>query len=308
MFDKLREKWKVGGLQLTLILCSFAFGGSLTGFAGRRLMPFLQVKQDWLWILIYIVIITLIWPLAVLLVSIPFGQYRFFRHYLKRMGTRMRLINTASDIAITPIKGETLNKPPVIKDSPVNIAIFASGAGSNAQKIIDHFRYSKKARIALVICNKAGAGVLKIAEKEHIPTLLIEKKPFTDHSYLDDLKSHNIDFIVLAGFLWKVPLDLIRAFPGRIINIHPALLPKYGGKGMYGQAVHESVIGNKEKESGISIHYVDELYDHGNIIFQASCPVLESDNAESLAQRIHKLEHEHYPKVIERLIEGNRLF
>lgn len=183
------------------------------------------------------------------------------------------------------------------------IAVFASGAGSNAQRIIDHFRDSAKVRVAMIVCNKPGAGVLTIAAKENIPSLLIEKeKFFRENAYTDELKAAGISFIVLAGFLWKIPPALIRAYPGRIINIHPALLPKYGGKGMYGQHVHQAVIDHKEKESGISIHYVDELYDHGRIIFQATCPVWENDTAGSLAQRVHALEHQHYPEVIGRLL------
>jgi formyltetrahydrofolate-dependent phosphoribosylglycinamide formyltransferase len=185
-----------------------------------------------------------------------------------------------------------------------NIGIFASGAGSNAQKIINHFRDSPKARVVLVVCNKPGAGVLDIAAREKIPTLLIDKeKFFHGNGYVDELKQKNIDLIVLAGFLWKLPSTLIKAFQHKIINIHPALLPNYGGKGMYGHHVHQAVIDNKEKESGISIHYVDELYDHGDIIFQAVCPVLENDTADSLALRIQQLEHAHYPGVIGELVD-----
>ena len=184
-----------------------------------------------------------------------------------------------------------------------HIAIFASGAGSNAQKIIDHFRHSGHIKISLIVCNKPGAGVLNIAARENIPAILIDKeKFFRGNAYTDDLKKHQIDFIILAGFLWKIPATLIKAYSGSIVNIHPALLPKYGGKGMYGNHVHEAVIQAKEKESGITIHYVDEQYDHGDAIFQAKCAVLENDTAESLAQRIHGLEYEHYAKVIEKIL------
>lgn len=191
------------------------------------------------------------------------------------------------------------------------IAIFASGAGSNAQKIIDHLHSQKKsaavAEVALIVCNKPGAGVLTIADNENIPSLIIDKEQFfRGNGYVGELQQHSIDFIVLAGFLWKIPLTLIKAYPGRIINIHPALLPAYGGKGMYGKFVHQTVIDNKEKESGISIHYVDELYDHGDLIFQARCPVYENDTADTLAQRIHALEHEHYPLVISNLLKHGR--
>jgi phosphoribosylglycinamide formyltransferase-1 len=183
------------------------------------------------------------------------------------------------------------------------IAVFASGAGSNAAKIIEKFKGYSSVTVSLVVCNKPGAGVLQIAEKNKIPTLLIDKeKFFRGNGYVDELKEKGIDLIVLAGFLWKLPGALIKAYPKKIINIHPALLPKYGGKGMYGQFVHETVLANKEKESGITIHYVDEHYDNGDIIFQAKCEVLENDTPDSLAQRIHKLEHEYYPKVIENLL------
>jgi phosphoribosylglycinamide formyltransferase-1 len=185
----------------------------------------------------------------------------------------------------------------------IKVAIFASGAGSNAHKLIDYFRKHSQIKIALIVCNKPGAGVLTIAQKENIPSLLIEKEQFfRGNAYVDELKHYNVDFIVLAGFLWKVPLQLVKAFPQRIINIHPALLPNYGGKGMYGRFVHEAVITAKETESGISIHYVDELYDHGQLIFQARCTIDAADTPESLAQKIHALEHEHYPLIVEKVI------
>jgi phosphoribosylglycinamide formyltransferase-1 len=207
------------------------------------------------------------------------------------------------------------------------IAIFASGAGSNAAKIIDRFNspptpvrtilpggpfhsvergeQTPYIEVALIVCNKPDAGVLKIAAKENIPVLLIEKeKFFRGDAYIKELKEKEIDFIVLAGFLWKIPALLIKAFPHSIINIHPALLPKYGGKGMYGQFVHQAVIDNHEKETGITIHFVDEAYDHGKTIFQASCPVNSNDTALTIAKKVASLEHEHYPRVIEELISG----
>lgn len=185
------------------------------------------------------------------------------------------------------------------------IAIFASGAGSNAKRIIDHFKNSALAEIGLIVCNKKEAGVLQIAEKEKIPFIIIEKeKFFKGNAYLDELKEKKIDFIVLAGFLWKIPDILLKAYPKKIINIHPALLPKHGGKGMYGQNVHQAVLSAQEKESGITIHYVDEHYDNGDIILQIKCPVLENDTAESLAQRIHSLEHANYPVIIEELVRN----
>jgi phosphoribosylglycinamide formyltransferase-1 len=187
----------------------------------------------------------------------------------------------------------------------LRMAIFASGAGSNTKKIIGYFKDHPHIKISLVVCNKPGAGVLNIAEEENIAALIIEKeKFFHGNAYTDELKERKIDFIVLAGFLWKIPSLLIKAYADRIINIHPALLPKYGGKGMYGHFVHEAVIAAREKESGISIHYVDDLYDHGKIIFQASCPVEVDDTPETLAQKIHLLEHAYFAGIIEQAAQN----
>lgn len=185
----------------------------------------------------------------------------------------------------------------------INLTLFASGAGSNAQKIINHFRDSNIVKVVSIVCNNPKAGVLDIAEQENLPVLLLEKNKFLETGYVPEIKRLQTDFIVLAGFLWKVPQVLINAFQNKIINIHPALLPAYGGKGMYGSAVHAAVIAAKEKESGITIHFVDEKYDHGEIIFQAKCGVDENETAESLAQKIHKLEHDNFPKVIAGVIE-----
>ena len=152
-----------------------------------------------------------------------------------------------------------------------NVAIFASGAGSNAQNIINFFKNNIQINIALIVCNKPGAGVLQIAISNNIPTLLIEKDNFFNgDAYTQTLQKHHINFIVLAGFLLKVPNVLLKSFPQKIVNIHPALLPKFGGKGMYGHFVHEAVLAANETQSGITIHYVDEVYDHGNIIFQVN--------------------------------------
>ena len=183
-----------------------------------------------------------------------------------------------------------------------HIAIFASGTGTNAKNIIEYFSSSSKARVSLVVCNKPGAGVLDIAASAGIPSLIIEKeKFFRGDAYVPELLDHKIDFIVLAGFLWKVPPMLISAFTGKIVNIHPALLPKYGGKGMYGARVHEAVIAASDRESGITIHLVNERYDEGRHLFQATCPVLPGDTPATLAARIHVLEHTHYPRVVEEL-------
>ena len=274
---------------MIFIISTFAIGGSVTGYAGRKLMNVFAIEQGWLWVLVYLLLIILIWPLAVVLVSIPFGQFRFFMKYIRKIGMRVRIIKNQESKVRT--------------QKSTCLAIFASGTGSNTQKIIDHFRNSSAVKITLIVSNNQNAGVLKIAAKENIPFLIIEKeKFFRGNAYVEELIEKQIDFIVLAGFMWMIPSALINAYRNKIVNIHPALLPKYGGKGMYGQYVHEAVIANKEKESGISIHYVDEIYDHGKIIFRAKCPVLETDTADSLAQRIHALEHEHYPKVISELV------
>ncbi|RYG51629.1 MAG: phosphoribosylglycinamide formyltransferase [Chitinophagaceae bacterium] len=186
-----------------------------------------------------------------------------------------------------------------------NIAVFASGTGSNAKKIIEHFKNSPVARVALIVCNKAGAGVINIAGENGVPVLMIEKEQFFHgDAYVPQLLEKQITFIVLAGFLWKIPSKLIESYPEKIINIHPALLPKYGGKGMYGNRVHEAVIEAGDAESGISIHFVNEVYDEGRIIFQVSCPVTKDDNPESLAAKIHALEHAHFPLIIEQLLSG----
>jgi phosphoribosylglycinamide formyltransferase 1 len=184
----------------------------------------------------------------------------------------------------------------------INIAIFASGAGSNAKKIIEaSFANDVHYKVALIVCNKPNAGVLQIAKDFSLPTLKLEKDSFFNSDiYIYFLQQHKIELIVLAGFLWKIPNSLITAFPNKIINIHPALLPKYGGKGMYGHFVHEAVLANHEKESGITIHWVNEVYDAGEIIFQEKVALDKIDNPDTLAQKIHKLEHLHYWKVIEK--------
>ena len=183
------------------------------------------------------------------------------------------------------------------------IAVFASGMGSNAQKLIDNFRRHHSIKIELIVSNKADAGVLNIAKNEKIETLLLDKeKFFRGNSYIDELKDRGINFIVLAGFLWKIPSALVKSFPNKIINIHPALLPAYGGKGMYGSFVHEAVIKAGEVETGITIHYVDDQYDHGPIIFQARLSIDKNDTPQTIAHKIHQLEHDNYPRVVEEVV------
>lgn len=184
-----------------------------------------------------------------------------------------------------------------------NIAIFASGSGTNTENIIRYFSNKNNVKVCLVLSNKREAFVLKRAATHNILSVFFDHNDFyTSGKVLEYLLVHKIDMVVLAGFLWLVPRNIITAYNKRIINIHPALLPDYGGKGMYGEKVHKSVIENHEKESGITIHYVNEHYDDGDIIFQARCRVESSDTAETLASKVHKLEYEHYPRVIEELI------
>lgn len=184
-----------------------------------------------------------------------------------------------------------------------NIAIFASGSGTNAENIIKYFSNRKSAKVTLVLSNKSEALVLKRAAALNVETIFFDRKDFYSSSrVIDSLLSGNIDFIVLAGFLWLVPPDILEQYHNRIVNIHPALLPSYGGKGMYGDIVHRSVISNREKESGITIHYVNEKYDDGDIIFQARCTVEKNDTPESLAAKVHSLEYKYFPGVIEDLV------
>lgn len=184
------------------------------------------------------------------------------------------------------------------------IAILASGEGTNAERIIRYFLEKRTAEVVLVITNKAQAGVLKRAERLSVPSLILTAQEFASGKALEALHLYNIDFIVLAGFLLKVPDTILHDYPNKIVNIHPALLPKFGGKGMYGSHVHQAVIDSNEKESGITIHYINEHYDEGNTIFQATCPVLPDDTPDTLAARVHQLEYEHFPRVIERAILG----
>lgn len=183
------------------------------------------------------------------------------------------------------------------------IVIFASGSGTNAENLIKFFQNRENASVIQVLTNNPHAKVLERAKKLKVSALSFNKIAFTEtHDVLNILKSSKPDLIILAGFLWKFPEQILREFPHKVINIHPALLPKYGGKGMYGMHVHEAVVANKEKETGITIHYVNEHYDEGAIIFQKKCIVSPSDSAQDIANKIHELEMEHFPKVVETLL------
>ncbi|UGU17621.1 phosphoribosylglycinamide formyltransferase [Sinomicrobium kalidii] len=184
-----------------------------------------------------------------------------------------------------------------------NIVIFASGSGTNAENIVRHFRDNTSINIALILSNKRNAGVLDRADRHNINAIYFNRTALYRSSViLDLLKSMSPDLIVLAGFLWKFPRNILGAFPDKVINIHPALLPKYGGKGMYGMHVHNAVVENREKESGITIHYVNENYDEGAVIFQAAIPVSAADSPEDVARKVHELEYRHFPEVIEKLL------
>jgi folate-dependent phosphoribosylglycinamide formyltransferase PurN len=333
--QNLQEKWKVGGSQFWLIMLTFALGGSLSGRLCSFLLNLVFLEKNWAFWLVYPLFLTILWPFSVLFVSFFTGQFRFFKGYLSRVGAKVFGIggsastsessgSTLDSKTIEP-SGKSVAAPSTASAAPIHIAIFASGAGSNARKIIEYFEgagsksTSSQVKVSLIVCNVPDAGVLAIAKEKGIPTLLINKGEFAATGYVESLHNADIQFIVLAGFLWKVPEVLVRAYqPGMkidgalvngkenvskgIINIHPALLPKYGGKGMYGSRVHEAVIAAGEKESGITIHWVNEHYDEGGIIFQASCEVVSSDTPETLADKIHLLEHAHFAPTIAKLL------
>ncbi len=287
MFKKLQQKWKVNGTDLALILCTFAVTGTLTAWISRQITGWLQVdKYSFGWWSLKIGVLLLGYQIIILIIGFCFGQFRFFWNYEKKILRRLGI-------------GRGNPKP---SNAPTQLAIFASGTGNNALKIMEHFADHPAIKVALVVCNNPAAGVLAIAKTHEIPVLLIEKGRFASDGYVKELANRPIDFIALAGFLWQLPQALVAAFPNRIINIHPALLPKFGGKGMYGKHVHQAVIDAKELESGITIHYVDEQYDHGHTILQVTCPVDPTDNPTSLAEKVHGLEHAHYAKTLEKLI------
>ncbi|MBC7865380.1 MAG: phosphoribosylglycinamide formyltransferase [Bacteroidia bacterium] len=188
----------------------------------------------------------------------------------------------------------------------INIAIFASGEGTNAEKLIQHFAGSTKVRINWIVTNKDDAGVVAKATKYRKGVQILSRYVLENYTekFIEFLKLEKIDLIVLAGFLLKMPEKIVAAYPYRIINLHPALLPKFGGKGMYGMHVHKAVIDAKEKESGISIHFVNEEYDKGEMILQEKCVVDENETPETLAAKIHELEHKFFPLAVERVVEN----
>jgi len=184
-----------------------------------------------------------------------------------------------------------------------NIAIFASGAGTNAENCIQYFKNNPNIKVQFIVTNKKEAGVISIAEKYNIAYKIYEKKDWEDvKNIILELQHYNIDLILLAGYLALIPKELIQAFLHKMINIHPALLPKFGGKGMYGKNIHKTVLEQGEKETGITIHEVDEIYDNGKIIFQQSVPISVEDTINSIEQKVRKLEYYHLPRVVEKLL------
>jgi folate-dependent phosphoribosylglycinamide formyltransferase PurN len=315
--NKLQQKWGVGQVQFWLIMTTFALGGSLSGYLNKQILNLVFLEKNAAYWLIYPLLLTILWPFSVILVSFATGQFTFFKGYLGRIWGR--LSGGPSTIGAT-MGSETLGSSHSRANNPIHVAIFASGAGSNAKKIIEYFENkSTPVKISLIVCNVPGAGVLEIAKSMGIPTLMINKAEFESTGYVESLHNADIHFIVLAGFLWKVPEVLVNAYqPGMkidaslvngkvniargIVNIHPALLPDYGGKGMYGSRVHEAVVAAGEKETGITIHWVDAHYDEGDIIFQARCAVNASDTPTTVADKIHVLEHQHFAPTIEEVL------
>lgn len=188
-----------------------------------------------------------------------------------------------------------------------SIVILASGSGTNAENLIRYFANSREINVKLAMTNNPNALVIQRMKKLGIPTIIFNDDELVNGSVLKILKENSIDYIILAGFLKLIPENIIKPFSGRILNIHPALLPKYGGKGMYGMRVHEAVIAAGESESGITIHLVNERYDEGDTIFQVKCPVLPNDTPQALADRVHQLEYQHFPEVVQRFVEGRKM-
>ncbi len=186
-----------------------------------------------------------------------------------------------------------------------NIAIFASGTGSNAKKIVDHFKHREGINVSLIVSNNPSAKVLEMAGNEGVPTLVISRHSFYEkNNILKIFNEYFIDYVVLAGFLWLVPTYLVKAYENRMVNIHPALLPKFGGKGMYGMNVHNAVKEAGEKESGITIHYVNEQYDDGDIVFQKTCGLSVDDTSHTIAKKVQILEHRYFPIIVENLVSN----
>jgi formyltetrahydrofolate-dependent phosphoribosylglycinamide formyltransferase len=321
MFQGLQKKWGVSTRQFWILFIVFGLTGTTTAYVTRYVTAWLGLGPEswWVWkLLLRLGMLVFGYQFILLTYGALFGQWAFFWKYERRMLEKLGILKrrTLNAERLTPVNSQQSAVDSGQATSPYaqlltpnskllthRLAVFASGAGSNAEKIIQHFQHHPQISIALIVCNKPEAGVLTIAEKNSIPTLLIERERFfRGDAYLPELAQYGIDFIVLAGFLWKIPARLVQAYPQRMVNIHPALLPKYGGKGMYGHHVHSAVIAAGETESGITIHYVNEHFDEGPPIFQANCAVLPHDTPDTLAARIHELEHTHFSRIIENVV------
>lgn len=289
MFRKLQERWGLSTRTFWIVFLAFGLTGTTTAFLTRYVTQWLgmDAHSEWYYRLA-VQVFMLLFGYQVILLSYGFllGQWAFFWKYELKLLRKLKI----------------LPQPPL----KTPIAIFASGTGSNALKIMQYFQQHPTISVDLLVCNKPGAGVIHHAEKYSVPVLLIEKERFfRGDAYIPVLHQHRISCIVLAGFLWKIPAALVAAYPNKMLNIHPALLPKFGGKGMYGEFVHRAVLEAGEQESGISIHLVNEHFDEGEVIFQATCPIEANETPHSLAQKIHQLEHAHFSRVIEQFIQKN---
>jgi formyltetrahydrofolate-dependent phosphoribosylglycinamide formyltransferase len=293
MFKKLQQKWGVNGLNMALIITTFALGGSACARIAGQVLKLGSLEKNTIWWILYILLVTILWPICVIIISFPLGQFKFFKNYLFRIWSKMSGKSSESHLNHVDFGKKT-----------EKTAIFASGRGSNVENIISFFSLNQIVDVVLIVTDNSTAGVLDIAKKHNIQFLVLSKEDRLNYSScIEMLKNKEVGFIVLAGYLKKIPAVLIEKYPNKIINIHPALLPNYGGKGMYGAKVHQAVLENKEKESGITIHFVDEIYDHGKIIFQEKCKIESGESVKTLANKIHNLEYKHFPRIISEVIQ-----
>lgn len=286
MFRKLQQKWGINGWRFFRVMCTFAFTGITAAWLTAKITGWLEIEK---WTIEYwalkLFILFVGYQILLLSFGAIFGEFQFFWKYEKKVLRALGILK---------------------KEPPSRILVFASGAGSNAKNLIHYFNHnpkkSKRAIVVGIVTNNPHAGVIELAERENIPVTLIQRIPFENGTYLNNWEKE-ADWFILAGFLWKCPEIMVKKFPKRIINLHPALLPQYGGKGMFGQHVHTAVLKNNEKTSGITIHFIDERYDCGENIFQAAVNIEENETPESLAVKIHALEHKHLPQVTEQVIK-----
>lgn len=286
MFDKLQKKWGISGWRFFWVMIVFAFTGTTAAWLTAKITGWMNIESySFAWWSLKIGMLLIGYQILLLSYGFIFGQFAFFWQYERKILASMRI----------------LPKLPV----PAKLIVFASGAGSNAKRLIEYFNddaeKSKIARVTLIVCNKPEAGVIEIAEKAGIPVKMINRKELEIGAYDKELSKAG-QWIILAGFLLKIPPSLIQMFPQRIINIHPALLPLHGGNGMYGRHVHEAVLATGAMETGITIHFVNDKYDQGPTIFQARVMLDQNETPTTIASKIHELEHRHYPEQIEMLV------